>query len=128
MGDGRCLGVSVAAEAPGQFDVEGVEVDVADALEQLGGSGSWPGASGRLLAPGLVLGLQAWSRSVPAARSAIGGGNGVRHALRDFGRADGAPANRLRLPRRPPPPPNRSWRDTTVRSLRDAVAPRVRSA
>ena len=46
MGDGRCLGVSVAAEAPGQFDVEGVEVDVADALEQLGGSGSWPGASG----------------------------------------------------------------------------------
>ncbi|MCY4509054.1 MAG: hypothetical protein OXG35_19165 [Acidobacteria bacterium] len=33
---------SVASEASRQLDVEGVEVDIADALEQLGG---WPTAS-----------------------------------------------------------------------------------
>ena len=36
----RAPGVSVAAEAPWQLDVEGVEVDVADLLEELGGPGA----------------------------------------------------------------------------------------
>ena len=49
-------GVSVAAEAPRQLDVEDVEDDGADALEELGG----PGVGQRLgqsVAPGLVLAL-----------------------------------------------------------------------
>ena len=45
------------SEAPRQLDVEGVEVDIADALEELGGPGVGQGL-GQLLAPGLVLGLQ----------------------------------------------------------------------
>ena len=49
--------VQVSAEAPRQLDVEGVEVDVADPLEELGGSGFGQGL-GQLVAPGLVLGLQ----------------------------------------------------------------------
>ena len=52
----RTRALSVAAEIPGQLDVEEVEVDVADALEQLG-----PGVGqslGELVAPGLVFGLQ----------------------------------------------------------------------
>ena len=39
---------SVASEAPRQLDVEGVEVDIADALEQLGG---WPTASAHCPGP-----------------------------------------------------------------------------
>ena len=50
-------GVSVASEAPRQLDVERVEVDVADALEELGG----PGLGQRLgqsVTPRLVFALQ----------------------------------------------------------------------
>ena len=53
----RAPGVSVASEPPRQLDVEGVEVDVADSLAELGGSGVAQGL-GQLVAPGLVLGLQ----------------------------------------------------------------------
>ena len=49
--------VSVAAEPPRQLDVEGVQVDVADALEELGGPGVGQ-TLGQTVAPGLVLGLQ----------------------------------------------------------------------
>ena len=45
------------AEAPGQLEVEGVEVDVADLIEALGGPGVGQGL-GDLAAPVLVLGLQ----------------------------------------------------------------------
>ena len=48
---------SVAAEAPRQLDVEGVEVDVADLVEQLGRPRLGQGL-GELVAPVLVLGLQ----------------------------------------------------------------------
>ena len=41
---------------PRQLDVEGVEVDVVDALEQLGGPGVGQGL-GQLVAPSLVFGL-----------------------------------------------------------------------
>ena len=50
-------GVSVAAEAPRQLDVEGVEVDVADVLEELGGPGVGQGL-GQTVSPGLVFLLQ----------------------------------------------------------------------
>ena len=50
-------GGSVSAEAPRQLDVEGVEVDVADAIEELGGSGVGQGL-GQTVSPGLVFGLQ----------------------------------------------------------------------
>ena len=50
-------GASVASEPPRQLDVEGVEVDVADPLEELGGPGVGQGL-GQLVAPGLVFGLQ----------------------------------------------------------------------
>ena len=53
----RAPGVSVAAEAPWQLNVEGVEVDVADMLEQLGGPGVGQGL-GQLVAPRLVFGLE----------------------------------------------------------------------
>ena len=53
----RAPGVSVAAEAPWQLDVEGVEVDVADLLGELGGPGVGQGL-GQLVAPSLVFGLQ----------------------------------------------------------------------
>ena len=43
-------GVSVASEAPRQLDVERVEVDVADALEELGGPGIPPGTRGAVRA------------------------------------------------------------------------------
>ena len=48
---------SVAAEPPRQLDVELAEVNVADALEELGGPGVGEGL-GQLVAPGLVFGLQ----------------------------------------------------------------------
>ena len=56
-GGRRAPGRSVSAEAPRQLDVEGVEVDVADALEELGGSGVGQGL-GQTVSPGLVFGLQ----------------------------------------------------------------------
>ena len=52
-----CAGRSVVAEAPGQLEVEGVEIDVADLIEALGGPGVGQGL-GDLAAPVLVLGLQ----------------------------------------------------------------------
>ena len=51
------LRLSVSAETAGQLDVEDVKVDVADALEQLGGPGVGQGL-GQLVAPGLVFSLQ----------------------------------------------------------------------
>ena len=48
---------SVASEPPRQLDVEGVEVDVADALEELGGSGVDQGL-GQTVSPSLVFVLQ----------------------------------------------------------------------
>ena len=56
MDTGR-LRLSVSAETPRQLDVEGVEVDVADALEELGSAGVGQGL-GELVAPGLVFGLE----------------------------------------------------------------------
>ena len=56
MDTGR-LRLSVSAETPRQLDVEGVEVDVADALEELGSAGVGQGL-GQLVAPGLVFGLE----------------------------------------------------------------------
>lgn len=53
----RALRLSIASEASGKLNVEGVEVDVADALEQLGGPRVGQGL-GELIAPGLILGLQ----------------------------------------------------------------------
>ena len=50
-------GSSVAAEPPRQLDVELVEVDVAHALEELGGPGVGQ-RFGQSVAPGLVFGLQ----------------------------------------------------------------------
>ena len=50
-------GVSVAAEALRPLDVEGVEVDVADVLEELGGPGVGQGL-GQTVSPGLVFLLQ----------------------------------------------------------------------
>ena len=50
---GRCPCASVASEAPRQLDVEGVEVDVAHAIEQLGGPGLGQGL-GQPVAPVLV--------------------------------------------------------------------------
>ena len=50
-------GVQSRPEAPGQLDVEGVEVDVADTLKEFRGPGVGQGL-GQLLAPGLVSGLQ----------------------------------------------------------------------
>ena len=49
--------LSVSAEAPRQLDVEGIQVDVADALEQLGGPGLGQGL-GQSVAPRLVFSLQ----------------------------------------------------------------------
>ena len=49
--------MSSVFEAPRQLDVEGVEVEVADALEELGGPGVGQGL-GQLVAPSLVFGLQ----------------------------------------------------------------------
>ena len=53
----RAPGVSVASEPPRQLDLEGVEVDVADALEELVGPGLGQGL-GQSVAPRLVFGLQ----------------------------------------------------------------------
>ena len=53
----RLRGASVAAEAAGQVDVEGVEVEVAHLGEAFGGPGAGQGL-GELVAPVLVLGLQ----------------------------------------------------------------------
>ena len=67
---------SVASEPPRQLDVEGVEVDVAHALEELGGPGVGEGL-GQLIAPSLVLGLQGaelgqWPRRRPGRPPATG--------------------------------------------------------
>ena len=51
------LRLSVSAETAGQLDIEDVKVDVADALEQLGGPGVGQGL-GQLVAPSLVFSLQ----------------------------------------------------------------------
>ena len=82
---------SVASEPPRQLEVEGVEVDVADALEELGGPGVGQGL-GQSVAPGLVLGLQLaelrprralrplpWSRSRPVSASRCRWTMGARH-------------------------------------------------
>ena len=63
---------SVASEPPRQLEVEGVEVDVADALEELGGPGVGQGL-GQSVAPGLVLGLQL-AELRPRPRSSAPGG------------------------------------------------------
>ena len=55
-GSRRVLPASVPAEAPGELDVEGVEVELADPLEELGRPGVGQGF-GQLVAPSLVLGL-----------------------------------------------------------------------
>ena len=73
---------SVAAEPPRQLDVELVEVDVADALEELGGPGVGEGL-GQLVAPGLVFGLQ-------GAELAAGGGQPLRPRQAVLGAHDGA--------------------------------------
>ena len=50
----RAAGRSVASEPPRQVDGEDVQVDVADAIEELGGPGVGQGL-GQTVAPGLVL-------------------------------------------------------------------------
>ena len=60
LGGGRGRGgrgVQVPAEPSRQLDIEGVEVDVADLLEQLGGAGVGQGVR-QMIAPRLVLGQQ----------------------------------------------------------------------
>ena len=56
MGVACARGVQSRPEAPRQLDIEGAEVDVADALEELGGPRVGQGL-GELVVPGLVLGL-----------------------------------------------------------------------
>ena len=55
-------GVQVSAEPPRQLDVERVQVDVAHALEELGGPGLGQGL-GQSVAPGLVLALESAKHS-----------------------------------------------------------------
>ena len=66
MDTGR-LRLSVSAETPRQLDVEGVEVDVADALEELGSAGVGQGLGQ------LVTGQSTGSRTGTAPGGTSGG-------------------------------------------------------
>ena len=83
--------VSVATEPPRQLDIDGVEVDVAHALEELARLGVGQ-TLGQTVAPGLVLGLQGAELGHgrgPARRAGLRPG---RRALRPLLDGDGRPA------------------------------------
>ena len=91
------IGRSVAAEAPGQVDVEGAEVDVAHALEELGGPGVGEGL-GELVAPRFGTGGPSGARPSGRARrrrSRPRGGQGCRldETGRDGDGLQGRPQN-----------------------------------